>query len=102
MTWSEGHIWRVSLPRSAITDVFEFKFVIRDDAKVVRWEGNPNHFFNLREYFNKFSQPEILEALGEGGAAQGVANLTFPDSTDMVSYDIHRKLLSFYSPWRPC
>ena len=52
MTWSERHIWRVTLPRSAITDVFEFKFVIRDDAKVVRWEGNPNHSFNLREYFD--------------------------------------------------
>ena len=101
LTWSNGHIWRATLPRSVISaDSFEFKFVIRDDVSVVRWEGNPNHRFNMREYMQKFSQPAILEALRDGGQAQGVANLTFPDSTDMVSYDKSRKLLSFFCPWR--
>ena len=100
LTWSNGHIWRATLPKSAIAESFEFKFVIRDDVRVVRWEGNPNHRFNLREYILQFSQPAILEALRDGGQAQGVANLTFPDSTDMVSYDRSRKLLSFYCPWR--
>ena len=38
------------MPRQAIAETFEFKFVIRDPVSVVRWEGNPNHRFNLREY----------------------------------------------------
>ena len=102
LTWSNGHIWKATLPCAAIAEAFEFKFVIRDaDASsVVRWEGNPNHKFNLREYTQQFSQPAILEALRDGGQAQGVANLTFPDSTDMVSYIKSRKLLSFFCPWR--
>lgn len=56
--------------------------------------------FRLPEYLRQFSQPEILEALKDGGKAQGVANLTFPDSKDMASYDRASKVLSFFSPWR--
>ena len=55
----------------------------------------------MQKYLHQFGQPAILEALRDGGEAQGVANLTFPDSKDMVSYDRATKLLSFYSPWRP-
>jgi len=83
-----------------VADAFEFKFVIRDALHVIRWEGNPNHRFNLQEYVAQFSQPAILDALKDGGEAQGVANLTFPDTKDMVSYNRQSKTLSFFSPWR--
>ena len=55
LTWTEGHIWRVKFKRSQLPQAFEFKFVIRDGRGVVRWEGNPNHQFNLSDYINKFN-----------------------------------------------
>ena len=53
LIWSQGHIWRIKMPRSSLPDSFEFKFVIRDtenDKGVVIWEGNPNHQFDLIKY----------------------------------------------------
>ena len=55
LTWSDGHIWRVKFKRCQLPPIFEFKFVIKDGRGVVRWEGNPNHRFNLPEYIDKFS-----------------------------------------------
>ena len=69
MTWSDKHIWKVSFPREQIGEQFDFKFVIRDGDGIVRWEGGPNHKFNLTEYVKQFSQPAIYEALKEGGRA---------------------------------
>ena len=46
LTWSQGHIWRIKVPRASLPDCFEFKFVIRASEhpnNLVRWEGNPNH-----------------------------------------------------------
>ena len=101
MTWTEGHIWRVKFKRNQLPPTIEFKFVIRDGQGVVRWERDPNHKFNLPEYIKKFSQPDAIEALKDGGMAGGVANLTFDNSEDMISYNKHKKGLSCFSPWRP-
>ena len=100
LTWSDGHIWRVKFKTDDLPTDFEFKFVIIADSKVVRWEGKQNHKFNLPDYSKKFSQPDAIEALKDGGLAGGVVNLTFEDSKDMVSYNKHKKRLDFFSPWQ--
>ena len=59
---------------------FEFKFVIIAGPKVVRWEGKQNHKFNMPDYINKFTHPDAIKALEDGGRTGGVINLTFDDS----------------------
>ena len=77
LNWSEGHIWRIKVPKASLPDSFEFKFVVRArdvnatdvtegrpyQADLVRWEGDPNHKFDLQTYIKQFNQPVILEAL---------------------------------------
>ena len=48
--------------------------------KVVRWEGKQNHKFNMPDYINKFTHPDAIKALEDGGRTGGVINLTFDDS----------------------
>ena len=102
MNWSEGHIWRVVFSRRDLPERFEFKFVICEHKtkNVSCWEGKGNRKFNLPEFLATFSQPSVLEALRDGGSADGVVNLTFPDSKDMVSYIKAQRLMSLFCPWR--
>lgn len=76
------------LNRRELPERFEYKFVICEHKtkNVSCWEGKGNRKFNLPEFVATFSQPLVLEALRDGGSADGVVNLTFPDSKDMVSY----------------
>ena len=102
MNWSEGLIWRVLLSRRDLPERFEYKFVICEHKtkNVSCWEGKGNRKFNLPEFLATFSQPSVLEALRDGGSADGVVNLTFPDSKDMVSYIKTQRLMSLFCPWR--
>ena len=86
-----------------LPEKFEYKFVIREHKTsfVSCWEGGKaNRKFSLNEFEKTFNQPDILEALKDGGTADGVVNLTFPDSKDMVSYIKAKRLISLFCPWR--
>ena len=86
-----------------LPEKFEYKFVIREHKtrSVYCWEGKAHRRFDFSEFVGTFNQPDILEALKEGGSAGGVVNLTnFPDYKDMVSYVEAKRLMSLFCPWR--
>ena len=60
-----------------------------DTLNGVVWENKTNHLFNLKDYIKQFSLPSTIEGLHEGKSC-GVANLTFANTMDIVSYDINK------------
>ncbi len=104
LSWSQGHVWKcqILVNHQLLESKVEFKFVIvlNGDLQKVQWEGGKqNHELNLNEYVKQFSQPSTMERLNDSKSG-GIANLTFPNNMDMVSYDLTKKLIVMRAPWR--
>ena len=48
LKWSEGHLWKLTLPvvPADMAAALEYKFVIKEGQRVVRWEEGKNHVLN--------------------------------------------------------
>lgn len=107
LMWSQGHVWRLVLQSNAelldmLQGQLEFKFVVIADnnPKQIIWEGGKsNHAFDLPDYIKQFSLPSTIEVLNEGRSG-GVANLTFMNTMDIVSYDINKQKIVMLAPWK--
>ena len=66
MKWNNGHLWTAQFQKSEVEKNFEFKFVIKQDNQLVRWEEGHNHHYDLERYLSRLRQPEILREIESG------------------------------------
>jgi len=64
MKWSEGHVWRVSIDQKELgSEFFEYKFVVKQGAELVRWEEGFNHIFDNKKFVEMLKQPNIVKEI---------------------------------------
>lgn len=97
LTWSEGHLWRVTLPLDAtfpsLTSLAEYKFIIKQGGKFVRWEEGRNHHLNLEQV-----QRQIADALRQQRDLSRPLELG-KLSDDTVRVIFSKKVLQFHAFW---
>jgi hypothetical protein len=96
MTWSEGHIWFAELPYSDIQAPFEFKFVIKEQGKVSRWEKGSNHGFDLQKYTLMLNNPILLSKIEEGN--YDVVELA--TDNEIVGFNRKTKVMHVQAYWQ--
>ncbi|TNV72982.1 hypothetical protein FGO68_gene464 [Halteria grandinella] len=79
LTWSEGHLWRVILPLDgtfpSLNSLAEYKFIIKQGGKFIRWEEGKNHQLDLKS---------IQLQMGEGLRQKGITQIKNIQPTFML------------------
>ena len=96
MTWTEGHIWRASMPISKLGTVFEYKYAIQElsTKNIKKWENCCNKPMSIQDIELYLDRAEVAPFVSE------VDEYSFEFKGMKMTYAKDKETLILHDSWQ--